>query len=564
MLNITKEELEKLYITDKKSINDIAKIYNCRRQTISDYLKKFDIDKVSRFDRVKDRVTKTVLYDLYITQNLTEEEIYKQLNISPSTISKLIKEYNLQKDGITYQSEKRIENQKILTKSFLESEYKNKSINIISEETGISQRVISDKMKEYGIEIKDQYDKDVMVRSFMYKYGVSNSSQLESVKEKRKQTNLQKYGVSSYSMTDEFKNTNKRRVIAQMNCDSNKTDEQINILNDKNLFEEYIKSLSKENRTLTYLSNNLGYNIKHIGKKLMQYGLHDLCDVKQNISQYESDIVSFIKSLGVTNIVRNDKSLIAPQEIDIYLPDYKVGIEFNGDYWHSDVFKTDHNGRSTYHQEKSLLAESKGIFLYHIFEYEWLDKDEQQKIKNHLRNILKANTNKSIYARKCEIKLINSKQKKAFLDLNHLQGNCPSSINIGLFYNNDLVSVMCFSSNTSGDYTYELCRFCSIRNTNVVGGASKLFKYFIDNYVKSNETIVSYSNITKTTGKLYGILNFKMDHISTPNYVWVNLNNRDVKTRYQTKMKNENETMHNMNYVKVCDCGTKVWIYTKD
>ena len=123
---------------------------------------------------------------------------------------------------------------------------------------------------------------------------------------------------------------------------------------------------------------------------------------------------------------------------------------------------------------------------------------------------------------------------------------------------------MCFSSNASGDYTYELCRFCSVRNTNVVGGASKLFKYFIDNYVKSNETVVSYSNITKTTGKLYGILNFKMDHISTPNYVWINLNNRDVKTRYQTKMKNENETMHNMNYVKVCDCGTKVWIYTKD
>ena len=560
MLKIKKEELEKLYIDENKTITELAEIYGCKRQTMSIYLKKVGIEKISTADRVRNRLSKEIIYDLYITQNLTEMEICNKLNTSPGTLSRLIKEYDIRKDGVIYQSDKRKSNKELLTKEFLENEYKTKSINVISEETGISARVLSNKMKEYNIEFTD--NTTAAKKGFLYRYGVTNTSKLDTVKEKLKQTNLEKYGVESYSQTDEFKSLMKQKTIEQMNLNSNRTQEQIDIVNNTDKFKEYILSLDMDNRTLSYLSNSLNYNIKHIGKQLIKYDLQQYCNISHSSSQYEIDIIAFIKTLGINNIIRNDREVLNGKEIDIYLPDYKFGIEFNGDYWHSDIFYEDHNGRTTKHQEKSLLAEVNGIFLYHIFEYEWINEKLQEKIKNHIRNILSKNT-QQIYARKCEIKLVDSDMKKSFLESNHLQGNCPSNINIGLFYNDELVSIMCFTSHSSSKYTYELCRFCSLYGTNVVGGASKLFKYFINNYLNNNETVVSFSNITKTTGKMYSILNFKLDHISDPNYIWINLSSRDIKTRYQTKMKNEVETMHNNNYVRICDCGTKVWVYTK-
>ena len=272
----------------------------------------------------------------------------------------------------------------------------------------------------------------------------------------------------------------------------------------------------------------------------------------------EVDIKNYINQHYKTE--NNTKKYLDGKEIDIYIPELKIGIEFNGNYWHSEIKKN-----KIYHQQKSLLAESKGIFLYHIFEYEW-DKSKD-RIVSQLNNILGINQIK-IYARKCVIKEVSNSEKDTFLEKNHLQGCDKSSIKLGLYYNNELVSIMTFTKpRFNKKYKWELSRFCSKAGTNVIGGASKLFKYFITNYKPEN--IISYSNIAHTRGRIYNLLGFKLDHISEPNYVWCKGNS--ILSRYKCQKHkllengyngySESTIMHNNKYFKIFDCGNKVWIW---
>ena len=153
-------------------------------------------------------------------------------------------------------------------------------------------------------------------------------------------------------------------------------------------------------------------------------------------------------------------------------------------------------------------------------------------------------------------------ERSDFLNLNHIQGNCGSSISYGLRYQGELVACMCFSHPKSEKYTWELSRFCTKRGTTVQGGASKLFKEFIKRNLSAGDTVSSYNDITKTKGDLYRILGFELISINSPNYVWINFTTKDVRTRYQEQEAGEVERMHSLGYHRVCDCGTKTWVYT--
>lgn len=132
--------------------------------------------------------------------------------------------------------------------------------------------------------------------------------------------------------------------------------------------------------------------------------------------------------------------------------------------------------------------------------------------------------NERIYARNCEIKEIDNKFKDGFLEGNHLQSKCQSTINLGLFHNDELVSVMTFGKRKiSGNKSqFELLRFCNKLHTQILGGSSKLFKYFLGNYNCSN--ILTYANRRFSNGDLYYKLGFEFSHESRPNYFYVNFN----------------------------------------
>ena len=200
-----------------------------------------------------------------------------------------------------------------------------------------------------------------------------------------------------------------------------------------------------------------------------------------------------------------------------------------------------------------------------------------------IRNMLKKNKNR-IYARKCSIRTVDDKICAEFLNQNHRQGYCRSSVRLGLYYEDEIVSLMTFGHTRIGigkmlrdtDSTYELLRFCNKINISVVGGASKLFKHFLSTV--DSDKIVSFSDRSHTQGSLYRTLGFHAVSMADPGYVWVNIYNDQYLNRTQcqknnlTKLfndstidienKTERQIMEEHGYARVYDSGVIRWEYT--
>lgn len=197
------------------------------------------------------------------------------------------------------------------------------------------------------------------------------------------------------------------------------------------------------------------------------------CALVKNVSNKEKDLREFVNSLGV-EVEYNVKNIIPPYEIDIYIPDKKVGIEFNGTYWHGDIKKP-----KDYHYKKSLMCEEKGIRLIHIFEYEW-DNPRQNPILKNIISHAMGITPQKIYARKCRIEERPSASMKEFFETNNIQGFRGGQIAVCLIYEEQVVMSYivgkCFFAKKPA---YEIIRGATILGYTIIGGASKLWNYII-------------------------------------------------------------------------------------
>lgn len=420
--------------------------------------------------------------------------------------------------------------------------------------SGLSSPILKEKIQTTNIE----------------KYGFVTPSKSEIVQKHIKETLQQRYG-GSYQST----------VEGMSRCISDKTRVQ-NYLEFKRSPSEYIESHYKEKPLVSRLCKDLGVTDTPIYDALILDNCKQL--VERKSSNMEDEIITYLKLLSTDiKIIHNSKKEITPLELDIYLPKYKFAIECNPTITHNSSFK-DPWGQNPkqymYHKQKSDMCEEKGIQLFHIFGYEWTYKKEI--IKSMIANDLGFTSNR-LYARNTEVCEITSDECKEFLNKNHRQGNTFASIRLGLKdkKTNELVSVMTFNKirstigKTDKFEGFELSRFCSKINTSVVGGASKLFKYFLNN--SPGIDIVSFSDKAHTSGKLYQVLGFHKVNESTPSYVWVNMKDDSYYTRVNCQKRNlrrlfndpnididtmtERQIMESHGYAQVFDSGVIRWEY---
>jgi hypothetical protein len=289
------------------------------------------------------------------------------------------------------------------------------------------------------------------------------------------------------------------------------------------------------------------------------------CVKHQNMvyaSRSENEIIEYLKTIYNGEILTNYRGF--GREIDIYLPELSLGIEFNGLYWHSTKFLD-----KKYHFTKYEFLKNKKINLFFIWEDDWNDSIKQDIIKSMISSKLNKIPIK-IDARKCQIREI--KNTRNFLNNNHLQGWCQSSKNIGLFYNEELVSLMTFGKRSiysQNDENIELLRFCNKKFTIVRGASSKIFKYFKEKYKEYNK-IVSFSSCDYSSGNMYEILGFKKMGYTVPNY-WILKDNKKYhrsnfmkhKICQGDSKKTGEEKIKELGYFKIYGTGNIRWEFEK-
>ncbi|MDX8384534.1 MAG: hypothetical protein R8M45_10670 [Ghiorsea sp.] len=395
---------------------------------------------------------------------------------------------------------------------------------------------------------------------------------------KIKKTCLERYGVETYVQTEE----NRAKVLKKLKgvpkdskfAEKMKlasqhrhwSDEAIAIMGDRDLFIAKME----EWQNPVVVSYKLGVSHTSIIKYSKKYGVHSKYFGKFGLygkSKGEQELYDFIMSSYPDKVVRNTRDIVAPKEIDTYLPDINVAFEFNGVYWHGEERGKGRN----YHVDKTDTCEAKGIQLYHIWDNEWNDPNKQAIWKSMIRN--RMGLSERIYARNCTMVIVETADRNDFLNSNHLQGADRAKVSLGLLHKDKLVAVMSFCiPRFNKKYDWELSRFCCLNGMTIVGGASKLLTNFRRQYSGS---IISYANRRWSTGNLYAKLGFDELEPSKPNYFYTKdheelfSRNKFQKHKLESQLNifdanlTEKVNMQINGYDRIWDCGNRVFAMLK-
>ena len=533
-------------------------------------IEKYGVDNAFKSNKIKEKIKQTNL-EKYGVENPQQNKIIKRKTVKT----------NLER----YNSESPLGNNDIREK------IKQTNIERYNSESPLGNNDIREKIKQtnierYGVETPMENDicKNSLKKTILKKYGVDNILKVPEINNKIKNTNIEKYGVEYPLMSKEIQNKIKQTNLKKFGNEiysKSRTFLTISFNNFKNLIRDYVIPLFDENEYQGFQSEKLyQWQCVKCGnvfeQRLYTSSPKEFNDLTEYLprclkcyphlsgtSYLEKSFLNFVKDIYDGEILENNKILIAPLELDVVIPEKKIAFEFNGTYWHSSKIKS-----IDYHLNKTLECEKIGYTLIHIWEYDWVNKNEL--IKGKVKALLGIDQIK-IYARKCSIKEISSKEKNEFLNLNHIQGDDKSNVKLGLFYENELVAVMTFGKpRFNNNYDYELIRYATKLGCQVLGGAGKLLKYFEKIY--KPKSIITYADRSYSQGNMYRKIGFNELKPSTPNYHWVK--GDEIYTRYQCQKHNlkrilgdkfskdlsENENMSLNCYTKIYDCGNLVFL----
>lgn len=274
--------------------------------------------------------------------------------------------------------------------------------------------------------------------------------------------------------------------------------------------------LTKEEYIEKYGPNTVSNVLKDLSRKNVKIANMNM--VPTYTSKAEKEIMEYITNNG--GKCEKNRKILKGKEIDIYVPDKKIGIEYDGIRWHSQWYG---KKQPFFHLEKTNLCKNAGIKLIHIFEDEYTYKKDI--VLNKISHILGISDDcEKIMGRKCVIKEIDNYTAAEFLDKFHIQGSTSFSVSYGAFYNGNLVAVMSFKrKKADSNNEWELVRFASDYSYVCQGVGGKLFKHFIREF--SPEKVLSFADRRWTINEdknVYTCLGFKNDGYTKPSYYYIN------------------------------------------
>lgn len=401
------------------------------------------------------------------------------------------------------------------------------------------------------------------------KWGVDNPMKIESVykkanitddgqwyvqtqafNDKRTQTMKERYNVDHPmhipSVREKQIATNKGRYNRSIHTQKHISKESLAVLNDR----DYLKEMT-DKMFLSEIAEKLNVHQSSVQRAC---GALDI-PVWKSISKAEKEIKNILDAHGIVS--QSNIRLTNNMEVDIYVPEHSIAIEYNGMYWHSEAFKY-----NDYHQKKSLAYQAIGITIVHVWEDDWLDKQKKPIIINKI--LSKLGINEKTYARKTSVDFINRKEAMPFYNANHIQGHVDGSVYVGL-RNNQGDVVACMTMKDLGKGVWDLSRYATSQS--VVGGLSKCLAHF----KRSCEwhEIFTFASLDYSNGRLYERTGFTRQNVTSPNmwYMkvgeWVRLGRRRfIKHRLPNildsydELLSEKDNMRNNGYTIIHDAGS--------
>ena len=296
---------------------------------------------------------------------------------------------------------------------------------------------------------------------------------------------------------------------------------------------------------------------KHLQNKSLLSALSNRCDKCNPAgSKQQVEVDRFVRSLGFeTNMC--DRTVINPYEIDIFIPDKNFGIEFNGLYFHSELYKDRH-----YHSDKTIKCAEVDVGLIHIFDDEWREKQEICKsMIAHKLGISK----QTVFARKCVVKPVGVSTRRDFFNKNHIDGDVKSTCALGLFYNDELISCMSLRMPFHKKYKgqLEIARFCTKLYTRCPGGLSRLTKYALQYCVENGFTsLLTYVDTRLGTKAGYATAGWNFEGRTVNRFWWTDGRNRIDRFKIRADKTNnmtEKEVAESLGVVKIWGCPNLIF-----
>lgn len=410
---------------------------------------------------------------------------------------------------------------------------------------------------------------------YMAKHGYDHNMHDPQFLEKWKTEHTAKYNGKYYVETDEFKEKSRNTQIDRYGNWHSASEH-----GKKNAIGRYTVGLMKYNCIMLDMTdkNDIRFRCSKCGQEHVENSNYIKFRVRHDItpcstcycksmptSCEEHEVRKFIEGLGLS-VTHYDRGFLGQSGADIVVESEKVIVEYDCLFWHSEQYRP-----NDYHLNKMLTAEKMGYHLIHLFSDEWTYS--HNIVKSRLATILNRSGvygMKRVYARKCAIGEVPVDAARVFLKNNHLQGNVDSPWRLGLYMNDELVSIMTFGNSRFGD-GIEMHRFCTRTDLNVIGAAGKLFSHFVKTHPEVKK-MTSYADARWSTGHaFYEKLGFTLEAMSSPGYYIVDGDVRRNRMQFQRHKiagpgdegKTEHEITLERGLFRIYDCGQYRYVWKR-
>lgn len=515
-------------------------------------LERYGVEHNSQMDTYKEKYKKTMIDRYGVSHPMKSPKLKEKL-----------KQTNIKKYGFESR--------------FMDEEFRNKIKSDFKDKYGVENPFELDQVKEkikitnlerYGAENPYQSEeiKKKIRKTNLEKYGVEHIMQNKEFSEKAKSTNLERYGVeytlSSEEIKKKIRKTNLEKYGVEHISQNINIRKKMNNTIKLNRIKKYKKRLNHDD--IEYLDNDM-FLINNYCDKHNQFEINasnilnrlrinlPICTkcypISEQVSIKEAELRKWASDLGI-DVEFNNRKILNGKEIDIYFPTHNVGVEFDGVYYHSDMFVD-----NDYHLNKTIISEENGIMLIHIFEDEWINKNKI--IKSIIKSKLGIYDN-IITANDCIIKELDINVYNSFLSENSIGNIKKVDIMLGLSHRNNLISVMGFNDENESEYVLET--YCNKSNMGVNSGMGVLFNYFVDKFNPYSVNV--FVDRRFFTGKSYEDIKFKLYKTIPINYYYVmGITRYDINEILTTNKNADNPDK--IGCLKIFDCGMYHYKWTK-